>query len=252
MAFITSPNLPEKTASLAIVDGRIGNEAEKKLNDLGVKLLKMQLHQGLYTAVCRHPDMLLHHIGGETIVYAPGMDPALLDELKVYGFNLLKGERILAPSYPADIAYNVARVGKKYFHNLRYTDPVIAKQLERHGVKAVHVEQGYTKCSVLPVDENSIITSDTGIAKAAKSEGLDVLLVDCDRSIQLPGLNYGFIGGAGGMLSKSICAINGNKNRLSCCEAVSAFLLRKKVHFVGLSDGSVTDIGSILPLMLES
>jgi len=104
----------------------------------------------------------------------------------------------------------------------------------------------------LPVNENSIITSDSGIAKAAEAEGLDVLLVDCERSIQLPGFNYGFIGGAGGMLSKSICALNGHKNKLNCYEAVSAFLLRKKVHFVGLSDESVTDIGSILPLMLES
>lgn len=246
---IINPNLPEGPVKLAIVDGRIGIAAEKNLKSLGMELLKMKRHQGLYDAVCSHPDMLLHHIGARTLVFAPGVDPALINELKVYGFSLLKGERKLSPSYPLDIAYNVARVGKRYFHNLKYTDPVIAGQLDRMGIKAVHVEQGYAKCSILPVDENSIITSDAGIAKAAEKEGLDVLLADFGGSIKLPGLNYGFIGGAGGMISEKICAINGKINDLNCFEIVSAFLARKKIHFLGLSEEPVTDIGSILPLI---
>ena len=251
MAFIPNPNLPETIVKMAIVDGRIGIEAEEKLKDLGIRLFKTKPHPELYTAVCSHPDMLLHHIGGETVIYAPGTDPELLDKLKIFGFELIKGERMLSPSYPADIAYNAARVGKRYFHNLRYTDRSLADQLKRRGVKAVHVEQGYAKCSILPVDENSIITSDAGVAKAARKEGLDVLLADCRESIRLPGLNYGFIGGAGGMISKSICAINGNINKLSCGEAVLDFLSGKKVHIMELSDESVVDIGSILPLLSE-
>lgn len=236
---------------LAIVDGRISIGAEKKLNSLGIKLLKMKPHQGLYDAVCSHPDMLLHHIGAGTVVFAPGTDSVLINKLKAYGFKLLKGERELSPSYPLDIAYNVARVGNRYFHNLKYTDPVIAEQLGRMGIKAVHIEQGYAKCSILPVDESSIITSDSGIAKAAEKEGLDVLLADFRGCIRLPGLNYGFIGGTGGKISGTVCAINGKINELSCIDAVSTFLARKRVHLMGLSDEPVTDIGSILPLMSE-
>lgn len=249
MAFVTNPNLPENPVSLAVVDGRICNEAEGELNMLGVKLLKLQPHRSLYAAVCGHPDMLLHHIGGKTIVYAPGTDSMLISTLTTYGFRLLKGASVLSSAYPADIAYNVARVGNRYFHNLKYTDPVIGKQLEKLGVEPVHVEQGYTKCSVFPVDENSIITSDAGIAKAAGKKGLDVLLVEGERSIRLPGLNYGFIGGAGGMLGKSVCCFNGNIEKLTCYEAVLSFLSRKKFDFKSLSNGSVIDAGSILPLM---
>lgn len=250
MAFVTNPNLPENQVSLAVVDRRISYEAEGELNALGVKLLKLQPHRSLYTAVCSHPDMLLHHIGGKTIVYAPGTDPELLSTLMTYGFKLLKGNSVLSPVYPTDIAYNVARVGNRYFHNLKHTDPVISSQLENQGVEPVHVEQGYAKCSVLPVDKNSIVTSDKGIAKAAEKNGFDVLLIDCEKSIQLPGLNYGFIGGAGGMLGNSLCAFNGSINKLSCHKAVSAFLSRKKINIIGLSDENMVDIGSILPLMI--
>lgn len=250
MFFVAKPNLPENSVNLAVVDGRISGEAEGELSNLGVKLLKLQPHRSLYAAVCSHPDMLLHHIGGEKIVYAPGTDPTLLAALMTYGFKLLKGESTLHPAYPADIAYNIARVGSRYFHNLKYTDPVIKKQLEKLGVEPVHVEQGYSKCSVLPIDVNSIITSDAGIAKAAEKKGLEVLLVDCERSIRLPGLNYGFIGGAGGMLGGSVCALNGGTDTLSCSEAISAFVSKKNIIIKGLSDDQVTDIGSILPLMM--
>lgn len=249
MFFVTNPNLPENPVGLAIVDERISSEAESELGILGVKILKLQPHGSLYTAVCSHPDMMLHHIGGETIIYAPGTDTKLLDVLRAYGFVLLEGKSVLSPAYPADIAYNVARVGRRYFHNLKYTDPVIKKQLERLGAEPVHIEQGYAKCSVLPVDENSIITSDKGIAKVAEKEGLEVLLVDCGRSIQLPGLNYGFIGGAGGMLGNLTCVLNGSMGKLRCYDAISAFLSKKNIIIKGLSDRQVTDIGSILPLM---
>jgi hypothetical protein len=250
MAFVTNPNLPDNAVTLAVVDERISREAENALLNLGVKILKLRPHPSLYTAVCSHPDMLLHHIGGETIVYAPGTDPTLIDALLSDGFSLLKGESILSPAYPADISYNIARVGSMYFHNLKYTDPVIKRQLFKRDIEPIHVEQGYSKCSVLPVDANSIITSDAGIAKAAEKKGLEVLLVDCERSICLPGLNYGFIGGAGGMIGNSVCAINGSLDALSCSDEFSAFVLKKSIIIKELSDSSVTDIGSVLPLKM--
>lgn len=248
MTYIESPNIPDKPISAAAVDARISKAAEKKLIGMGIRLFKVQPHSGLYDAVSSHPDMILHHIGGDMIVYAPGTDEGLIGQLKDNGFKPLKGETEISASYPNDIAYNVARVGKWYFHNLRYTDPVVKKQLEGLGVEPVHVEQGYSKCSVLPVDENSIITSDIGIAKIAEKKGLDVLSVAYERFICLPGLNYGFIGGAGGMLSKSVMGINGQLRTLGCCEDIVSFLSRKDIVIQELSDSVVTDIGSILPL----
>jgi len=250
MVFVTNPNLPENLVSLVVVDERINAEAESTLNGLGTKILKLHPHRMLYKAVCSHPDMLLHHASGDTVIFAPGTDPILLNELDAYGFKMLEGETKLSSSYPGDIAYNVARVGSKYFHNLRYTDPLVRRLLEKNGIEPIHVEQGYSKCSVLPIDENSLITSDVGIAKAAEGNGFEVLLVDGERAIQLPGLNYGFIGGAACMLGDSVCVFNGDLKKLSCYKTLSAFLYKKNIRIKCLSDEYVTDIGSILPLMM--
>ena len=195
--------------------------------------------------------MILHHIGGNFIAYAPGTDAELINSLIMHGFVLIKGESVLTPSYPSDIAYNIARVGSFYFHNLKYTDPVIRKHLFKLDIEPVHVEQGYSKCSILPVNDNSIITTDKGIARAAGEKGLNVLLLDNERSIRLPGLDYGFIGGACGMLGPSICALNGNVKNLDCYEKFTDFLLKEKISIVSLTYNQITDIGSILPLQMH-
>jgi len=251
MMFVDNPNLPEKPVSLMVVDCRISIELEAALKNMGIELLKLKPHPGLYEAVSSHPDMLLHHLGGNLIVYAPGTDKTLLDKLTEYGFSLIKGESLLSPSYPADIAYNIARVGKWYFHNLKHTDPVAKKHLDKLGIEPVHVEQGYSKCSILPVDSHTIITTDIGIAKAADKKGIDVLFLDGERSICLPGLNYGFIGGAGGMVDKAVCALNGNIGKLDCNSILSSFASRRGIIIKSLSNSHVTDIGSMLPLMVR-
>lgn len=251
MDFIEFPNLPDRPASLAVVDSRISDASSRSLERLGVKLLRITAHRALYGAVCSHPDMLLYHIGGNLIVHAPGTDSGLLGALRYCGFSLLQGEKALTGTYPGDIAYNVARVGKYYFHNLRYTDPVIVDNMDRLGVEPVHIEQGYAKCSILPVDKRSIVTTDAGIAKAAEKKGLDVLMLECGNSIRLNGLNYGFIGGACVMISDRHCAVNGSLQKLDDSERFISFLSEKQINVIELSDYDVTDIGSIIPLMVS-
>jgi len=250
MKFIQEPNLPEGRAGLAVVDGRISRKAEDALRALGIELVMLRPHPGLYEAVSCHPDMMLHHIGRNVIVYAPGTDAEAVSKLEAYGFRMVTGQSALTPKYPYDIAYNVARVGKWYFHNLKYTDPQIRAFMDRLGIEPIHVEQGYSKCSILPVDGNSIITTDAGIERAAGKKGIDALYLECGDSIRLPGLNHGFIGGACGMISDSVCAINGSIEKLKGVDSMISFLSERNKTVVQLSDECVTDIGSIIPLML--
>jgi hypothetical protein len=251
MRYVTEPNLPEGNVCLALADGRISAEAENNLKKLGAEIIRIKPHPGLYEAVCSHPDMLFHHAGGRLVIYAPGADSEAVSELESRGFQMVMGESRLRPEYPGDIAYNAARVGKWYFHNLRYTDSRIKEAMERMGIEPVHVAQGYAKCSVLPVDASSVVTSDKGIAAAARKKGLDVLCLECGDSICLPGLDYGFIGGACGMLSESVCAINGSLAKLKDFNSFLSFLTERKISVVELSKDRVTDIGSILPLMIS-
>lgn len=251
MIFLSNPNLPENPVRLAVVDSRISGASRQSLEASDVTTLRMMPHPALYDAVKCHPDMLLNHIGTDLIVYAPGTDDTLLDGLRAYGFRLIRGGRSITGTYPGDIAYNAARAGRYYFHNLKHTDAVLAELLEKQGIEPVHVEQGYAKCSVLPVDESSIITADAGIARAAEKKGFDVLLLENERSIKLPGLDYGFIGGACCMMSKTVCAVNGSLDKLDGKAEITSFLSKRNISIVNLSDESVTDIGSILPLMMS-
>lgn len=248
MNFIDLPNVPQRPVTLAVVDGRIPSGTELALSGLGVNTIKTGRHPDLYEAVAWHPDMFLHHTGGDSIVYAPGTDGALLRALEDHGFRLIKGGTTLAPGYPADIAYNVARIGSFYFHNLRYTDPVLRNILENMGLTPVNVNQGYSKCSVSIVGENSIITSDTGIAMAAGEKGIEVLLIAAGQNILLPGLDYGFIGGSSGLLGKKNWAISGPASQLEAYPAIFEFLAKRNVSIVSLDSVQVMDIGTILPL----
>jgi hypothetical protein len=248
MDFIEIPNLPQKAVSLAVVDGRISKEAELKLKNMNVDIIKTNGHKGLYKAISHHPDIFLHHLGGDQILYAPGTDKSLLEQLSYYGFKLSAGVSILEPYYPTDIAYNVARNGRFFFHNLRYTDPELRKALDGLGLEPVDVKQGYTKCSISIVDENSIITADVGIAKAAEKKGIEVLLLEPGQGIFLPGVKYGFIGGSSGLLDKNLWAVNGNAYMLSSHSLICDFLTKKNIEIISLSESIVTDIGGILPL----
>ncbi len=247
--FIEMPNVPGGAVCLAIADGRISFEIEKALAHFGVGLIKTSRHHGLYEAVAFHPDMMLHHAGGKTVVYAPGTGEEMIAALCNAGFRLILGESELSPGYPADIAYNVARVGGYYFHNLKYTDPVLKKELERHGAEPVHVSQGYSKCSVSIVDEKSMITADAGIAAAAEKKGLEVLKIDSTQGIILPGLNYGFIGGCSCLLDEKTWAVCGDAQSLLGFEVICGFLEKRNMRIVSLSDGHVVDFGSLIPLL---
>jgi len=97
MKFIQEPNLPEGRAGLAVVDGRISRKAEDALRALGIELVMLRPHPGLYEAVSCHPDMMLHHIGGNVIVYAPGTDAEAVSKLEAYGFRMVTGQSALTP-----------------------------------------------------------------------------------------------------------------------------------------------------------
>lgn len=120
-------------------------------------------------------------------------------------------------------------------------------ELEKQGVKMIHVKQGYAKCSVCIVDENAIITSDRGIAKVAKNTGFEVMVIE-PGFIQLRGLNYGFIGGATGLLDKDALGFAGDLTAHKNGLIIKDFLWTKGKTCIGLGELSLSDVGSIIPL----
>ena len=109
------------------------------------------------------------------------------------------------------------------------------------------MKQGYTKCSISPVDELSVITGDKGVAAAGEKAGLDVLLIS-NVNICLAGYKNGFFGGSTGMGSNDELLINGDISTLPDCKKIKEFLEKRNIRIKSIKEGEVTDIGSILPL----
>lgn len=106
------------------------------------------------------------------------------------------------------------------------------------------MRQGYSKCSTCVVSQNAIITADTGIYKAAESNGIEVLCINND-GIHLRSGRIGFIGGVSGLIDKGTLAFNGDINRHSDSNIIKDFCKNKNVEIVCLKDGELEDIGTI-------
>ena len=108
----------------------------------------------------------------------------------------------LAPGYPAEAVFNAVCTGKFFLHNLNITHPRLLAAAKARGLQLIHVRQGYTRCSTIPVTENAVITYDRGIAGPAETAGLEVLLIE-PGYVLLPGYDTGFIGGTCGNIPSS-------------------------------------------------
>lgn len=221
---------------------------KQKLTERGIGILEIPVDDGLQVPVSGHPDMQLVHLHDSLLVAHPRLPSALLDRLKLFGFDVHIGQTYLKAAYPFDIAYNVAILGKVAFHNTQYTDPVLAELLGRCSIRLVHVKQGYSKCSVLAVTPESLITADPTIARAALENGFDVLHLQPQTNIQLPGLNYGFIGGTAGFIDRNLLAFAGTPEALNDAEAVKAFIQKHGVGWIELGENVLYDLGGLLPL----
>lgn len=245
--FINDPNLPIKRVNTVILDYRADDEILLSLSNMGIDIIKTDCCAELYEAINGHPDILMHHIGNNRIVVAPNIYDKIAPKLQKKGFALTKGAAWLQRNYPQNIAYNVLRIGKLAFHNTKYTDVEIRKIYEKQGVKLIHVKQGYTKCSVCVINEFSVITHDIGIARVTENWGIDTLLIE-PGDIDIIKLNYGFIGGASGLISKNIIAFSGVINNMKNFDKIVEFITLKGVDIKILSNKKIMDIGSIMPI----
>jgi len=110
------------------------------------------------------------------------------------------------------------------------------------------VNQGYAKCSVCILNKEAVITSDLGIYRAALGKNIDVLLIPPQRSISIPGYDYGFIGGSTGLVSSKKIAFTGDLKTLDSWESILLFLQKYGITPVTLGASAVLDLGSLIPL----
>ena len=238
MSYIAFPNLPEKEVSVFIADTSIENKIVITPPSLDI----------LPAGLRRHADLGICIVSKDTAVCPPDSFLYYKEMLSPYGFTVLQGNSSLQCNYPGDCAYNVGIVGKKCFLNKSVCDSLLYDILTSEGYEIINVKQGYCKCSICPIDENTLITGDKSIEKAALSAGMEVFFVR-NEGIFLENYNNGFFGGCCGMADSKTLLVNGNINTFPDRKILTEFLNRKGINIKSVKKGVLTDIGSILPLI---
>lgn len=227
-----------------IADCRADNETIKSLKKTGYTVIPTMILGCVYDAIASHADIQIHYLGFDRFVCAPEAHEhykSLLPD----SFELIKGSKPLGAKYPADIPYNAAAVGKTLICNSASTAIEILREYGPCTRNILSVTQGYSKCSTCVVNSNAIITADTGIAQTAKKNGIDVLRIN-EGHIELKGMNYGFIGGASGLIEKNILAFNGELSTHPNGDKIKKFCYNHGVEIAELKNGILTDIGSVI------
>mgnify|MGYP006912202448 CR=1 FL=1 len=218
------PYLPSASVSEVLISSNASQKILKSLFLHGIFPVPVDPVGTLPSYLSSHADMQLVNVCKGVFVHAPGISPRLTKYLNESGFQLIKGNTDLKSVYPYDTAYNCAIADKYAFLNVKAADAVLLEVLRKCGKKLIHVNQGYAKCSVCLVNKEAVITADTAIHKWAVATGLDSLLIPPQRNIVLEGCDYGFIGGAAGLISERELAFSGSFENLDSRDDIARFL----------------------------
>ena len=239
---IKSPNLPENSVSVMAVSFD-APETIKRLNLLNIKVISVFSDNRLPENYNSHPDLQLFHYG-QSVLYLINSKTA--GELREkFNVNIIKDK--ICNKYPNDVSTNAVRLNKLFICNEKTVSKDILEKAYKDNLKIINVNQGYTKCSICVVDENSIITDDESIYNSTQNFLNDVLLVS-KGSIRLKGTNYGFIGGCTGKIDKNTIAFNGRIDSHSDYNKIIDFVYKHNCKCIELVNERLTDIGSMIPL----
>lgn len=228
-----------------IISEDISQETYYSLLPFSKDFMFVRKYKNLYKGIDSHADLQCFPLEDNVVIVHPEIHPKTIEEAKTIGIDLLYGRTKLEKKYPKDIPYNVAKVGKHILHYVKYMDPIVKMELELRKYNFINVKQGYTKCSILPLGDDSIITADRGIAKEINESSIDVLLIE-DGHIELSGFDTGFIGGACGVIQeKGIVLFNGDITLHPKYIKICSLLKEKGYDYKCLNHGPLTDIGSI-------
>jgi len=224
---------------LIIVDNKIPQQAKDKLSHHG-SLLELETNGITYEAISGHPDIFFHP-AGEQLIVAPNLPAQYVEALKDEGVCFIMGEQAVGNKYPRSAAYNVVSTNNLLIHNFRNTDASITSLLE--DADLIHVDQGYTRCNLLPLGDDHFISSDSGISRVLGRFDKDCLNIN-PEGILLESFDHGFFGGCCGIHEQTIYII-GSLSHFSEGEKTRSYIQACGFKIVELYNGPLFDGGSI-------
>ena len=227
---------------IIIASATMPPEARESLSKLG-SVTWLEPSNLAYPSISSHPDIFFfchNEKHCDTVICAENVHIDLPNGIKV-----VKGGKPVGNAYPATVPYNAVGIGNILIHNLQYTDEKIMEFYGKIWNKSVqlNVNQGYTRCNLLALNEKNYITSDMGIKRVLEENGYNVFYVD-PHQITLPGQDYGFFPGCCGLVDDSV-VVCGALKHLKECKELRKFIRRNNVKIIELYDGELIDVGSI-------
>ena len=228
---------------LILLDKKMPEVAKEKLAAYG-EIVEFATDGITYEAISGHPDIFLCPTPAGLIV-APNLPDYYFSILDQKNIPYLKGSLPVGRTYPESARYN-SLVTKQYIiQNPAICDPEIRnsnKEPER-----IVTKQGYIQCNLVALPNNTFITSDRGIEKSLKLLKLEVLYVD-PTSIKLDGFEYGFFGGACGLLGNTFF-ICGSLKYFKEHVVIEEFIGSAEIKIIELYSGPLLDVGTIMFLI---
>lgn len=221
-----------------IVAENFPEEAAEKLKSYG-KVVRTRANKNLLRGLDTHPDILTHPLpSGEIVVDRDNFEyyKKIFPDKKI-----LPSHSILSKEYPKDVPQNAFTFKNYFIHNLKFTDKVLLDYYKNSGYEMIDIKQGYGKCSSL-VTEDFIITSDGGIYESLR-DFIPIYKIK-HGEIRLQNFNYGFIGGATGVLGKKIF-FTGDFSHHSSHEEILKIIKKYNYEIEILSKDQIEDFGSI-------
>lgn len=248
MRFVETPNLPV-CASTVIIGEKYCNILQNGVGKLGINILSMPDNPYVDDRLSGHADLSVLHLGGNRLLLAPYLKGSSFSrQLEDRGFEIKFASIEQSALYPNDAQMNVCILGNKVICNPKASPDTIVKCLAI-GDRAIQINsrQGYSRCSVCVVSNNAIITADEGICRSAEAHGVDVLKIR-PGYIDLPGFDYGFIGGASFKISDTKLAFTGRLDKHPDAERIIDFASLHNVDIVYITDNPAFDIGGAVPI----
>ena len=244
--YVERPNTPIRAKTIIV--GEKYSELEYPLKQLGIETILVPDNPYVDSRLSGHADLSVLHLGGNKMLLAPYLyGSEFAKKLSDRGVSLSFADIEQKEKYPDDAQLNIAIAGRTAFIGRKTIQSETAEFLIKEEYRIIPVNQGYSKCSMCIVDENSVISSDEGICDAARSIGMSAHKIKAG-GIELTGFDYGFIGGSCCLISRSELAFTGCIDNLNNHEKIKDFAESRGKSLIFLTNKPVFDVGSLIPI----
>ena len=232
---------------LCLCDYRTPSDILTSLTNEGFETILLPADPSLPHPVNGHTDLIVFAHQRELTVRLSyyRQNKLLIDSIcKKSKYHLCTSVSEAAAKYPFDCGLCAAVSGKRFLYCDKSTDLSLIAKFDTLGYKTLNLPQGYVKCSCAILADGAIITADRGIAKVSLAEGIDTLLISSGH-VDLPGYDYGFIGGASGLCGDTLYFC-GNLDLHPDAEAIKEFAINHGTQYVSLGKNKFYDVGSLI------